>query len=71
MENIRLDESLSGQEFVKSLTGNQTVSIDASNIVISAYGQVQSATSQPSGTYTQSPPASQAQNQATTADSGD
>lgn len=63
MENIRLDESLSVQEFVKSLTGSDTVRIDASNIVISAYGQVQTATSEPTNlpnTQLPHPPQTQA-----------
>ena len=44
-ENKRLDESLSNDSLVKSLTGKPNVDIDVSTITVSASGNIQPATS--------------------------
>ena len=46
-ENRRLDESLSVSEFIKSLTGSGTTSIDLSSVQISSSGEMQPAPSPP------------------------
>jgi hypothetical protein len=42
-ENKRLDESLSNDSLVKSLTGKPNVEIDVSTITVSASGNIQPA----------------------------